>query len=158
MNEQLYLAFKTVHVFGAILFVGNLMVTAVWKTLADRTRDARVIAFAQRLVSTTDVIFTGIGAVLVLSTGLMMIVPYDIEFWNVRWQIWGLGLFLVSGLMWLLILVPVQMKQSRLAREFAEDGEIPESYWRLARLWMIFGSVATILPLINVLLMVFKPA
>ena len=157
MTEQHYLAFKTLHVLGAILFVGNLMVTAVWKTLADRTRDPRVIAFAQRLVATTDVVFTGLGAVLVLLTGLMMIVPYNIEFWNVRWQIWGLALFLVSGLVWLLILIPIQMKQSRLAREFAGGGEIPESYWRLGRLWMIFGSVATILPLINVFLMVFKP-
>lgn len=157
MGEQSYLAFKTAHILGAVLFVGNLVVTAVWKTLADRTRDPRVIAFAQKLVTLTDVVFTGVGAVMVLTTGMLMIVPYGIEFWTVPWIVWGLALFGVSGLVWLFVLVPVQMKQARLARAFADGAEIPEEYWRLGRLWMIFGAIATALPLANVFLMVFKP-
>ncbi len=157
MGEQAYLAFKTAHILGAVLFVGNLAVTAVWKVLADRTREPRIVAFAQRLVTVTDVVFTGLGAVLVLVSGMLMIVPYGIEFWNVAWLMWGLSLFVVSGLVWILILVPIQMKQARLARAFADGGEIPDSYWRLGRLWMIFGLIATALPLVNVFLMVFKP-
>ena len=157
MGEQAYLAFKTAHILGAVLFVGNLAVTAVWKVLADRTREPRIVAFAQRLVTVTDVVFTGLGAVLVLVSGMLMIVPYGIEFWKVAWLMWGLGLFAVSGLVWILILVPIQMKQARLARAFADGGEIPDSYWRLGRLWMIFGLIATALPLVNVFLMVFKP-
>lgn len=157
MGEQVYLAFKTAHIFGAVLFVGNLLVTAVWKALADRSREPRIVAFAQRVVSVTDVVFTGLGAVIVLVSGMLMIVPYDIEFWNVPWIMWGLGLFVVSALLWILVLVPIQMKQARLAREFADGGEIPEGYWRLGRLWMVFGLIATALPLINVFLMVFKP-
>ncbi len=97
MAEQAYLAFKTVHILGAVLFVGNLVVTGVWKVLADRTRDPKIVAFAQRLVAVTDVVFTGLGAVIVLVTGMMMIVPYGIEFWNVAWLMWGLSLFVVSG-------------------------------------------------------------
>ena len=157
MGEQTYLAFKTAHILGAVLFVGNLVVTAVWKLLADRTREPKIVAFAQTLVTVTDVVFTGLGAVTVLVTGMLMIVPYRIEFWNVLWMMWGLGLFVVSGLVWILVLVPIQMKQARLARAFADGGEIPDSYWRLGRLWMIFGLVATVLPLVNVFLMVFKP-
>jgi len=157
LGEQAYLAFKTAHIFGAVLFVGNLLVTAVWKALADRSREPRIVAFAQRVVSVTDVVFTGLGAVIVLVSGMLMIVPYDIEFWNVPWIMWGLGLFVVSALLWILVLVPIQMKQARLAREFADGGEIPEGYWRLGRLWMVFGLIATALPLINVFLMVFKP-
>ena len=157
MGETAYLWFKTLHVVGVILFVGNLLVTGVWKVLADRTRDGRVIAFAQRLVTVTDASFTGAGAVIVLLTGLLMVVPYEIDFWNVPWLLWGLVLFLASGLLWVLVLVPVQMKQARLARTFADGGEIPEDYWRLARLWAVCGTVAMLLPLINVLLMVYKP-
>ena len=157
MGEQTYLVFKTAHIVGVVLFVGNLVVTAVWKLLADRTREPKIVAFAQRLVSVTDVIFTGLGAVIVLSSGMLMIVPYGVEFWNVLWILWGLGLFVVSGLIWILVLVPIQMKQTRLARVFADGGEIPERYWRLGRLWMVFGLIAVALPLFNVFLMVFKP-
>jgi hypothetical protein len=34
----MYLAFKVIHLLGVVLFLGNIIVTAVWKTLADRTR------------------------------------------------------------------------------------------------------------------------
>ena len=54
-----YSAFKVVHLFGVVLFLGNIIVTALWKVMADRTGDPRVIAYAQRLVILTDFIFTG---------------------------------------------------------------------------------------------------
>jgi uncharacterized membrane protein len=40
-------AWVGVHVLGFVVFLGNLIVTAVWKTLADRTRDPGEIAYAQ---------------------------------------------------------------------------------------------------------------
>jgi hypothetical protein len=43
-----------------------------------------------------------------------------------------------------------------MAREFASAPTIPESYWRLERMWGFFGSVATLLPLGNIVVMVFK--
>ena len=46
---------------------------------------------------------------------------------------------------------------ARMAREFSEGGEIPAAYWRLGRLWMMGGLLATLLPLFSVVLMVFKP-
>ncbi len=157
MGEKSYLALKALHVIGVILFVGNLLVTALVKTLADRTREPAVVAFAQRLVAVTDVAFTGCGAALVALTGILMIVPYEVEFWKLGWLMSGIGLFLVSGLVWVFLLLPLQLKQSRLARQFVRSGEIPAEYWRLGRLWMAYGTIATILPLINVFLMVLKP-
>jgi uncharacterized membrane protein len=60
-------AFKIVHLFGVILFLGNIVVTGVWKVLADRTGESRVIAYAQRLVTLTDWIFTAGGVALILA-------------------------------------------------------------------------------------------
>jgi uncharacterized membrane protein len=54
--------------------------------------------------------------------------------------------------------VPIQTKLSRLAKGFAQGGAIPADYWRLERLWVIFGLIATLLPLGAVAVMVFKPA
>ncbi len=34
-------AWLTLHVLGVVLFLGNIVVTAVWKTLADRSRALR---------------------------------------------------------------------------------------------------------------------
>ena len=32
-----YNAFKVIHLLGVVLFLGNIIVTALWKMLADRT-------------------------------------------------------------------------------------------------------------------------
>ena len=32
-----YDAFKVIHLLGVVLFLGNIIVTALWKMLADRT-------------------------------------------------------------------------------------------------------------------------
>ena len=77
-----YRILKLLHVLGAILFVGNMVVTALWKTMADRTRRPEIVAFAQRLVTTTDFVFTGFGAGLVLATGLMMARVFGERFWT----------------------------------------------------------------------------
>ena len=152
-----YLLLKSLHLLGVILFLGNIIITGWWKVMADRTRDKVVIAFAQRQVTLTDYIFTLGGAVLVLVTGLSNASTYGVDYLSIKWLLWGYGLFVASGIIWVVILIPLQIKLATLARQFAEDEPIPELYWKLGRLWLIFGILATLLPLINLYWMVFKP-
>jgi uncharacterized membrane protein len=58
---------------------------------------------------------------------------------------------------WIAILIPTQVVQARQARAFAAGGPIPETYWRHSRRWAIWGTIATLLPLANLYVMVFKP-
>ena len=153
-----YLAFKVIHVFGVVLFLGNIIVTGVWKILADRTGDPRTIAYAQRLVTLTDWVFTAGGIVLILIGAYGMVLTAGLDPLGPAWLIWGQGLFIASGIIWVAILIPMQIAQAREARGFAEGGVIPESYWRLGRLWAIWGTIATLLPLANLYFMVVKPA
>ncbi|MEZ5842074.1 MAG: DUF2269 family protein, partial [Hyphomicrobiales bacterium] len=61
-----YEAYKSIHVLGVVLFLGNIIITGFWKAFADRTGNPVVIAFGQRLVTITDWIFTFGGVVLVV--------------------------------------------------------------------------------------------
>lgn len=155
--DHSYLLLKSIHILGAILFLGNIIITGWWKFMADRTRDPRVIAFAQRQVTLTDFVFTAGGAALVLGAGLGNAVLHGMDYLSIRWMAWGLGLFTASGVIWVTILIPIQIKQARMARQFANQDAVPEDYWRLCRLWNIFGTLATVLPLINLYWMVYKP-
>ncbi|HEY1722614.1 MAG TPA: DUF2269 domain-containing protein [Magnetospirillaceae bacterium] len=150
-----YPILKTVHVVGVILFVGNITVTGMWKAMADRTRDPHIIAFAQRLVTLTDWVFTLGGIVLLAISGALtaQIGGYAM---TAPWLIWGTALFALTGVIWIAVLVPAQMALGRMAREFAVSGAIPDRYWRIERRWMVFGIVATILPIATVAVMVFK--
>jgi uncharacterized membrane protein len=152
-----YHALEVVHLFGVTIFIGNIVVTGVWKALADRTRDARIIAYAQRVVTLTDWIFTAGGAVLILAGGYGMAAVAGLDVTKESWLLWGQGLFGISGLIWIAILIPTQALQAKEAREFAKSGEIPESYWRNNRRWLVWGTIATLPPLANLYVMVFKP-
>jgi uncharacterized membrane protein len=153
-----YLILKSLHIVGAVIFLGNIIVTGWWKAMADRTGEPKIIAFAQRQVTLTDFIFTGGGVALVLVTGIGNAVLHNMDYWTIRWLAWGVWLFIASGVIWAAILIPIQAKQARLAREFASSGTIPDVYWLLGKLWLWFGAVATLLPLFSIYWMVFKPA
>jgi intracellular septation protein A len=64
----------------------------------------------------------------------------------------------LSRLIWALVLIPIQVKQARIARDLNDTMEIPDEYWRLSTRWKLFGAIAVALPLVNVYWMVFKPS
>ena len=152
-----YTAFKIVHMLGIVLFLGNIIVTGVWKVAADRTKNPQVIAFAQRLVTLTDWVFTVGGVILILigGNGMAFVAGYSLT--STSWLVWGQALFAASGVIWLAILIPVQIWQARIARRFENGTEIPPLYWRLNRQWYIWGTLATVIPLANLYVMVAKP-
>jgi uncharacterized membrane protein len=155
-SAMYYDAFKVVHLFGVIVFLGNIIVTGVWKALADQTRAPHVMAYAQRLVTLTDWIFTAGGVVLILigAYGMAFTAGLDLR---QTWLLWGQGLFIASGVIWVLILIPTQIVQAKQAHSFAAGGAVPESYWRHSRRWYVWGTLGTMTPLANLYVMVFKP-
>ncbi|MBK8474900.1 MAG: DUF2269 domain-containing protein [Opitutaceae bacterium] len=143
------------HVLGACLFVGNNVVTPFWRFFAERTRDPRVIAYSQRLITLTDIVFTGGGIALLMLSGHIQLADRP-ELWGEGWFLWAYGAFVLSGVIWLAVLLPIQISQARMARGFADGGEIPSRYWRLSFIWSVAGSAASVLPLVSLYLMVVK--
>jgi hypothetical protein len=60
----MYLAFKIIHLLGVVLFLGNIIVTAVWEMLA---------------VSVTDWMVTLSGVVLILVGGYGMVATSGLD-------------------------------------------------------------------------------
>lgn len=150
-----YPILKSIHVIGVILFVGNIAITGWWKAMADRTRDPRILAFAQRQVTLTDWVFTLGGIVLLAVSGALSAIVGGFAP-TTPWLQWGSALFILSGVIWVAALVPLQTKLGRMAKAFAVSGAIPDQYWKLERLWVVFGVIATVLPLATVVVMVLK--
>jgi uncharacterized membrane protein len=92
-----YSAFKVVHLFGVVLFLGNIIVTALWKVMADRTGDPRVIAYAQRLVILTDFIFTAGGIVLILVGAYGMAAVAGLDLRGKTWLVWAKSCLSLPG-------------------------------------------------------------
>jgi uncharacterized membrane protein len=148
---------KFLHILGVVLLVGNVTITAFWKVFADRTGDARIVAFAQYLVTLTDWIFTLGGIVLTIAGGYGMVIARGFHVFEDTWLVLGQLFFLVSGLIWLFVLVPIQIRQAKQARIAGKSGSLPAAYWRDGRVWIVWGIIATI-PLVGAIyVMVAKP-
>ncbi len=156
--DDSYLWLKALHLLGVMLFMGNIIVTGWWKFMADRTRNPQVIAFAQHQVTLTDYVFTAGGATILFAAGWGNAALHGMDVMQINWLSWGLWLFSASGVIWVAVLIPTQIRQERMAAKFSVSGGIPQEYWRLCRRWNIWGSIATLLPLMNLYWMVLKPA
>jgi uncharacterized membrane protein len=145
-----------VHITGVIMLMGNITVTAIWKFFADREGSAPVLAFAQKLVTYTDLAMTVWGVILTMAGGYYMAFAagYDL---TSGWLLWSQILFVAAGLIWLGAIVPLQIKQARAARAFPQTGVTP-AYRAWSRQWLVWGLISTV-PLVTVTwLMIAKPA
>ena len=149
--------FVLLHVFGAIIFMGNLVVSAMWMAQARRTADASVLYFATRAVVRADWIFTVPGIVLLLVPGLLTIGLHG-GFGRTSWAELALALFIGTGIIWGAILIPLQKKMVELTREaFELKLGLADHFYKVLSRWMMWGGIATLLPLVSLYLMVFKP-
>jgi uncharacterized membrane protein len=143
---------KTIHILSACLFLGNVIVSGTWAAMAERTRNHQIIQFSNKMVLITDLLFTVTGALGVIITGHLMAERYGGSAEH-SWISWSYMLFGLSGLIWLLVLMPIQLKQRRL---LAQTDQITSEYLRWSRIWQIAGAVATVLPLPIIYLMINK--
>ena len=107
-------------------------------------------------MTVTDIAFTAPGMVLILVSGLVLADDLG-GIGGPGWLTLGFALFVASAVIYLVALVPIQVAQSRMARTFRDEAEVPAAYWRLATLWAVVGSIAAILPLVTLYLMTLKP-
>ncbi len=157
LGETMYDVVKFFHILGAVLFVGNIIVTAMWKARADRTGDLATIAFANRLVAATDLVFTVPGAVLIALTGYLMAARRPWPLHGLPWLEYGQGLFWLTVLIYLIVLIPVQRRMLAASDAARRSGTLPPEYGGLSKRWAMWGGIATLLPLIVLYMMVTKP-
>lgn len=152
---MLYDIAKFLHVTGVAMLMGNITVTAIWKFYADRDGRSQVLGFAQKLVTYTDWSMTVWGVILLMGSGYYMAFAAGYALTE-GWLFWSQVLFVLAGMIWLLLIVPIQIKQARLAKTFASDG-VSDQYRALSKRWLVWGLIATVPLVAATWLMVVKP-
>ena len=150
-----YLIWKLLHVIAAIIFIGNITIAPFWKAAADRSKDRLRIADTMKNIIRADRLFTmpSVTVLIVFGFGAQMTFGYPIE---TPWILWGLIMVVVSGVVFMTKVVPLQKKMYSLASD--ENKFNWEEYRKLSKEWNIWGSIATIAPYIALVLMVVKPS
>lgn len=140
------------HILGAMVFMGNIVATAAWLSMAKRSGSGGAIQMATRAVMVTDVLFTLPGSLLLLLNGGIL----GTVFFKAKapWIFASIALFLLSAVVWLALLVPIQRRMLVLSQSEPTGTEMAG----LMAKWFRFGGIATLLALIVLVLMVVKPA
>jgi uncharacterized membrane protein len=147
---------ETLHVIGATVLLGTGAGIAFFMLMADRTRDARLIAHTAGVVVLADVLFTATAIVLQPITGAAL-AALEGQPLGQGWILLSLALYVVAGVFWLPV-VWLQMRMRDLARAAAATGEpLPAAYHRLYRVWFAFGFPAFAAVIGIIWLMVAKP-
>ncbi|MCZ0734858.1 DUF2269 family protein [Phreatobacter sp. AB_2022a] len=145
---------RLVHVLGATVLFGTGAGIAFFMVMAQRSRDAAVIAHVAGVVVIADTIFTASAVVLQPLTGyaLARIVGWPM---TEGWLVLPLALYVVTGLFWLPV-VWIQIRLRDMARRAAADGTVlPPAFDRLYAIWFLcgfpafFSVVAIFWPMLN---------
>ena len=151
-----YLVWKFLHVTGVVMLMGNITVTAIWKFFADRDGRPQVLGFAQKLVTYTDWSMTVWGVVLTMAGGYGLAIEGQYDLFS-GWLLWAQICFVVAGLIWMGLIVPIQVKAARLVRQFGDGDSVPDEYKSLSKRWIFWGLVSTIPLLAAMWLMIARP-
>jgi len=152
------LLLKTAHILSVMLFLGNIITGIFWKAHADSTKDPKIQAHALAGIIRSDAYFTLPSVVAILISGIALARLTGLPIFGTDWIYLSLIAFGISGLLFGVVLAPLQRRLLQAARDAQAGPEWPSpAYRRMSRTWEIVGIVAILLPLGAVALMVFKP-
>ncbi len=127
---------KTIHLLSGAVLLGTGLGIAFFMLMAHRTRDSVIIARVGRMVVLADLLFTATAAVVQPISGAILARMEGFRL-NEPWLLAAYALYLMIGACWLPV-VWIQLRMTRLA-EAAAGAELPESYYRLFRIWFALG-------------------
>lgn len=154
---DLTLVLRWLHVIGATVLLGTGAGIAFFMVMANRTKDARIVAHTAGVVVIADWLFTASAVVIQPITGALLANQLH---WPLMegWVALSLLLYVITGVFWLPV-VWMQQRMGKLARAAAEASEpLPDAYHKLYRLWFACGFPAFFCVLAIIWLMLARPA
>ena len=148
---------RFLHILGAVMFLGNIVTGAMWMIVTDVTESPSMFRFSIRAINIADLIFTGPGVVLLVLNGAFMATNWN-GLWSAAWLKWSLILFILIGVLWSSILVPLQIKFENICEDknVFRSLYVTSSFRKLLVAYFVVGSITIILALVILFLMVSK--
>lgn len=149
------LIIKTLHILGAVVFLGAGLMSAYYKVRADGSDDPRIIAWAQAEIVRADWLFTVPAGIVMPVTGFLLVHLYGLP-WTTSWIHWGIAGYLVAGALWLPA-AWLQIQMRAMARSSENGGTpLPARFRTLNRVWFALGIPAFTAATLTMWVMVAK--
>jgi uncharacterized membrane protein len=128
---------RALHVTGAVLLVGNVIVTGFWATLLYRDRARVPFQPVARAILWADVVFTLGGGALLTVSGILLVRAGGYPVMETPWLFRGIVALVVATALWLVLLLPDQWRLERV------DATDHAALRRLFLRWSAVGWGAT---------------
>lgn len=106
---------RMLHVTGAVLLIGNVTVTGFWATYLYRARDLVPFRAVARGIMWADIGFTLAGGVLLTVSGILLASRLQLRVLETPWLLKGIVALGLATLVWLVVLLPCQLRLERIA-------------------------------------------
>jgi uncharacterized membrane protein len=155
----MYLFIKLLHIIAVIAFVGNITTGLFWHAHAARTRDPKLLVHTMDGIIRSDRLFTVPAVVAIIATGISAAIYGGLPILRTGWILWTLILFIVSGLIFMMRVAPLQRQLRSVAAAGVHSGAFEYNHYRaLAVRWELWGAAALLTPVAGLALMVLKPS
>jgi uncharacterized membrane protein len=151
--------FLFLHVMGAIAALGPTLTYGLWVSLAERS-DASTRAFTLRSISWIDGHLPTPAYMAQAVTGVFLIGLEGWAFWQTGWLVVGVSIYAALVVVAVRLYAPAFRRQRTLAEAIAadpSDATFATAYASAARTSTIEGAIVTVLTILVVFLMVWKP-
>lgn len=150
---------KFFHILGAVILLGNIITGAMWSIFVDVNNSTDIFRFYIKVINWADVILTAPGALLLLWNGFFMAHQSWSGFWQLKWLKVSMILFIILGVIWVCILVPIQVHFDQLSQDKSNFELIYKKldFRRWLVKYFIFGGYSALLAISILVLMVVKP-
>ena len=127
MFTEYYTEIKFLHIVTVILFAANTIITPWWRCKAIESNSINAVRFVSDYMGKSDTLFYSIAGTLVFVTG-SLILHSTPELISTLWVHLGVAYWILTYIVWVGILRPIQKKQRKLLRGINTVEEIPEEY------------------------------
>ena len=141
---------RLLHVVGAVLLLGNVTITGFWATYLYRVRRRVPFHPVARAILWSDVVFTVVGGTMLTVSGILLALRRGYRVEETTWLLKGIVALGVATLLWIVVLVPVQLRLERVAAD--DDRELRRLFFR----WSAVGWASTLLLFYGLWAMVTK--
>lgn len=146
------------HILGVILFFGNLMIAFCLMIRIRKHTPIQVTAHSLNLVNMADKWLTTISVILILGSGVVAAIMTGIPIFGTGWILWSLVVFGLSGLIFVIRVLPLQVRMERTAVKILKQESITNDQLHMdIKRWKRWAGLASTAAFLAIVLMVFKP-
>jgi uncharacterized membrane protein len=153
-----YEAWTFLHLSGVLVFFASFVAAFFWRARAERTEDPRLLAYAYRTLNAADAWLTTPAVAAILAGGVGAALAVGLPVFGTTWVLWSLISFGVSGVVFVLRVLPLQRRLAAQAEDGVRTGRFDlQDHRRKARVWAAWAHLSFVAAAVPVPLMVFKP-